>query len=122
MLASLDALAALPDDTRVCCGHEYTLANVRFARAVEPDNAQLARWQAHCQALREAGRPTLPSTIGQEKAINPFLRCRVPQVASAARRAPVPAPAVSGAGSASGEAADAVAVFAALREWKNRFS
>ena len=122
MLASLDALAALPDDTRVCCGHEYTLANLHFARAVEPDNAQLAHWQARCQALREAGRPTLPSTIGQEKAINPFLRCRVPQVASAARRAPVPAPAVSGAGSASGEAADAVAVFAALREWKNRFS
>ena len=122
MLASLDALAALPDATRVCCGHEYTLANLRFARAVEPDNAQLAHWQARCQALREAGRPTLPSTIGQEKAINPFLRCRVPQVASAVRRAPVPAPAVSGAGSASGEAADAVAVFAALREWKNRFS
>ena len=111
MLASLDALAALPDDTRVCSGHEYTLANLRFARAVEPDNAALARWQAYCHALREAGQPTLPSTIGQEKAINPFLRCRAPQVMQAVRNA------------FAGEAAamSAADVFATLREWKNRF-
>ena len=78
MLASLDALAALPARTRVCCTHEYTLANLRFARAVEPDNEELARYQQHCEELRRRDQPTLPATIGQERRINPFLRTRQP--------------------------------------------
>ena len=109
MLASLDALAALPPDTRVCCAHEYTLANLRFARAVEPANEDLARYQQHCEALRARGEPTLPATIGQERRINPFLRTREPSVVRAAQ-------AYNGA-----DAGDDVAVFAAIRQWKNEF-
>ena len=108
MLASLDALAALPPATRVCAAHEYTLGNLRFARAVEPDNAALADYQRQCLQRRADGRPTLPSTIGLERAINPFLRSREPAV-SRAVRAHMPS------------ATDEVAVFAALRQWKNEF-
>jgi hydroxyacylglutathione hydrolase len=108
MLASLDALARLPDDTLVCCTHEYTLSNLRFACAVEPQNQELQAWQAVCQGLRERHQPTLPSTVGQERMINPFLRVRVPAVRhSALQHDP--------------QAHDDVAVFAALREWKNHF-
>lgn len=108
MLASLDLLAELPAATRVCCAHEYTLANLRFARAVEPDNDALADHQRQCQQWRDAGQPTLPSTLGIERAINPFLRSRQPAVTAAVQaRAPA--------------ATDEVAVFAALREWKNEF-
>ncbi len=108
MAASLAALATLPEATRVCCTHEYTLSNLRFAAAVEPANAAVAAHQAHCTALREAGSPTLPSTLALERRINPFLRCSEPAVIAAARRE----------GAANDEP---VAVFAALREWKNRF-
>jgi hydroxyacylglutathione hydrolase len=80
MLSSLDALAALPEDTQVHCAHEYTLSNIRFARACEPDNAALLRWSDDAQALRAAGKPTLPTTIGHEKAVNPFLRADVPAI------------------------------------------
>lgn len=108
MSASLARLAALPGDARVCCTHEYTMSNLRFAAAVEPDNEALAGHIRHCEALRESGRPTLPSTIALERRINPFLRCSEPAVVAAAR--------------AQGAANDEpVAVFAALREWKNRF-
>lgn len=107
MLASLDRLAALPDDTRVCCAHEYTLGNLRFARAVEPDNLALATYERDCKALRERGLPTLPSRIGLEKDINPFLRSRQASVQRAVReRATSP---------------DDVGLFAALRQWKNEF-
>lgn len=109
MLASLDKLAALPDDTRVCCTHEYTLANLRFARAVEPANQALADYQRQCQALRDCGQPTLPAELGGEKRINPFLRTRQPSVVGAAQ-------AYNGA-----DAGDEVAVFAAIRQWKNEF-
>ncbi len=110
MLASLDALAALPDATRVCCAHEYTLANLRFALAVEPDNAALRDYYAQCEQLRARGLPTLPSTIGVERAINPFLRSRERAVVtSVAAHAPHT------------DTRDEVAVFAALREWKNQF-
>ncbi len=105
---SLAKLSALPGDTRVCCAHEYTLANLRFAGAVEPDNADRAAYEAACVAWRESGRPTLPSTIERELAINPFLRCTVPAVAAAAR-------------SRNAAATDPVAVFATLREWKNHY-
>ena len=109
MLASLDKLAALPADTRVCCTHEYTMANLRFARAVEPANEDLARYQRECQALRDRGEPTLPAELGEEKRINPFLRTRQPSVVGAAQ-------AYNGA-----DAGDEVAVFAAIRQWKNEF-
>ncbi len=107
MLASLDKLAALPGNTRVCCAHEYTLSNLRFARAVEPDNAALKDYSRQCEALRARQLPTLPSTIAVERDINPFLRSRQPAVtrAVAARAA----------------ASDEISVFAALREWKNQF-
>ena len=75
----------LPDATRVCCGHEYTLSNLRFARAVEPDNEDIARYEALCQSLRAAGKPTLPSDIGRERRVNPFLRVAEPTVVAAAR-------------------------------------
>lgn len=110
MLDSLDRLAALPEDTRVCCTHEYTLDNLRFARAVEPDNAALLRHLAHCQSLRARQQPTLPSRIGLERAINPFLRVRQAAVAQAAQRYDAQLP-----------TNDAVAVWAALRQWKNGF-
>jgi hydroxyacylglutathione hydrolase len=109
MLASLDALAALPETTRVCCTHEYTLSNLRFARTVEPENADLFQYQQRCEALRAQGLPTLPSTIGLEKKINPFLRSRLPAVRGAAQ-------AFNGA-----HPEDEVAVFAAIRQWKNEF-
>lgn len=74
MLASLDRLAALPADTRICCGHEYTLANAAFARRIEPHNDALRMRAAQAQTLREAGEPTLPSLLADECAANPFLR------------------------------------------------
>jgi hydroxyacylglutathione hydrolase len=109
MLASLEKLAALPDATRVCCTHEYTLGNLKFATAVEPGNAQLVHYRQQCEAQRARGEPTLPSSIALEKAINPFLRTRSGAVARAAQ-------AHGGA-----DEGDAVAVFAVLREWKNQF-
>ncbi len=74
MLASLDKLAALPDTTYVHCAHEYTLANLRFALMCEPNNAELYAWQHKAQALRDYNQPTVPTTIGYEKQVNPFLR------------------------------------------------
>lgn len=109
MLASLDKLAALPSATRVCCTHEYTLSNLRFARAVEPGNSELVQYVQRCEELRAQDRPTLPSTIGQERQINPFLRARVPAVAQAARAHDAATP------------PDDVGVFATLRQWKNQF-
>jgi hydroxyacylglutathione hydrolase len=86
MFAALAAFAPLPDSTRVCCGHEYTLSNIRFALSVEPDNAALQAYARHAQAQRAAGEPTIPTTLGLERAINPFMRAR--DVAElAARRA-----------------------------------
>lgn len=74
MHASLRKLAALPDDTLVCCGHEYTESNARFAVTADPDNAALRTRADEVRRLRAAGQPTLPSTIGAERATNPFLR------------------------------------------------
>lgn len=109
MLDSLDALARLPDATRVYCGHEYTHANLRFALTVEPGNADAAAYARRVQALRVSGQPTLPSTIGLEKRVNPFLRSRDDNVRwSAERRAGTALPAP-------------VAVFAAVRSWKDSF-
>ena len=108
MHRSLGRLAALPGNTRVCCAHEYTESNLRFAAAVEPHNSDLAAYTAHCRALRAQGRPTLPSTIAQERAINPFMRCDNAAVIAAAQH--------RGAADRGGPA-----VLGALREWKNQF-
>jgi hydroxyacylglutathione hydrolase len=109
MLSSLDKLAALAASTRVCCTHEYTLANLRFARVVEPGNKALAEYQQQCEATRLRGEPTLPTTLATERAINPFLRTRTAEVRQAAH--------AHGAA----DADDEVAVFAAIRQWKNEF-
>jgi len=108
MQHSLSQLAALPGETRVCCAHEYTLSNLRFARTVEPHNTALAEYETRCQALRAEGAWTLPSTIATERAVNPFLRVAEPEVVASAR---------------THEAASTspVDVLAALREWKNTF-
>ena len=107
--ASLAKLAALPEDTLVYCGHEYTLANIRFARAVEPGNVALAGRERTDTTTREKNHPTLPTTIGLEKATNPFLRCAQPEVAQAAARR------------RGTDVTDPVEVFTAIREWKNTF-
>ena len=108
MQASLARLATLPDTTRVCCTHEYTLSNLRFAAAVEPANADVAAHLRHCEALRAQQQITLPSTLALERRINPFLRWSEPAVVDAAVAQGAPG-------------RDPVAVFGALREWKNRF-
>jgi hydroxyacylglutathione hydrolase len=108
MVASLARLAALPGTTRVCCTHEYTLSNLKFARAVEPRNDDLVTYTTWCEARRAESLPTLPSTIAQELRINPFLRCGLPAVARTAR--------LHGA-----QTDDPTPVFAALRQWKNEF-
>ena len=74
MWNSLSKLAALPDDTRVYCGHEYTQANARFALSVDPDNKALQARAAEVERQRAAGKPTIPSTLASERAANPFLR------------------------------------------------
>lgn len=109
MLASLDRLASLPGDTAVCCGHEYTLANAAFARAVDPANDALRRRTEEAQAMRHAGRPTLPSTLSVELATNPFLRVDAPAIRDAVARRLGFAP------------ADRVETFAELRRWKDGF-
>lgn len=109
MLASLDALAALPEATRVCCAHEYTLSNIRFAQACEPDNTALAAWAAAAQALRAAQRPTLPTTLAHERACNPFLRLDAPTLQA------------SVAHQAGREPGSRESRFAVLRAWKDVF-
>jgi hydroxyacylglutathione hydrolase len=109
MHESLKKLAALPDDTLVYCAHEYTLANIRFARAVEPGNTQLAERERADARTRQEGRPTVPSNIAQEKATNPFLRCAQPEVIESASRY------------LGTRVTDPVQVLAAIRKWKNEF-
>jgi hydroxyacylglutathione hydrolase len=109
MHASLSRLARLPGATRVYCAHEYTVANLGFARAVEPDNAALARRLAEAEAMRVRGEPTVPSTIALERATNPFLRCDEPAVRAAAER------------QRTGAGATAVDTFAAIRAWKDMY-
>jgi len=109
MTASLSKLASLPPDTRVYCAHEYTLANLRFAAAVEPANPALRERIVRERDRRDRGVPTVPSTLADELATNPFLRTAEPAVFRAAE---------AHAGRA---LADPVAAFATLREWKNGF-
>ncbi|MFY8044819.1 MAG: hydroxyacylglutathione hydrolase [Rhodoferax sp.] len=105
---SLAQLAALPATTRVCCTHEYTLSNLRFALAVDPDNADLRAYHTLCQSLRNQHLPTLPSSIDLERRINPFLRTSAPAILVALRQYDAPAVARDGA-------------FATLRRWKNEY-
>jgi hydroxyacylglutathione hydrolase len=100
--ASLTRLAALPPETQVYCGHEYTRANLGFACRVEPDNPDIAAHLKTVEALRAADRPSLPSTIGLERRINPFLRSGEPAVRAAAER-------------------EAGTTLAALRRWKDHY-
>ena len=109
MVQSLGKLAALPTSTLVCCAHEYTLSNLRWALAVDPDNAALQARLVQAGAQRERGEPTLPTLLADELDTNPFLRTSLSSIAAAASRHtghPVSGP---------------VEVFAALREWKNQF-
>ena len=80
MWRSLEKLRDLPNETQVYCGHEYTAANIRFARTVEPDNPVLAAREAQVERLIDEGEPTIPVTIGDEKLANPFLRADLPEV------------------------------------------
>jgi hydroxyacylglutathione hydrolase len=105
MWQSLLKLRDLPDDTRIYCGHEYTQANIRFAKTVEPDNVALAARAKEVEKLFSARKPTIPSTMGEEKAANPFLRADVPDVAKAVGLAGQPA----------------WKVFAEIRDRKNKF-
>lgn len=109
---SLSRLAALPGRTRVFCTHEYTMSNLRFALAVDGDNAALVERSFAEQEKRSHNEPTLPSTIALERATNPFLRCETPDVIRSAKEH---------ANLNTTEASSAVQVFAALRQWKNEF-
>jgi hydroxyacylglutathione hydrolase len=113
MLASLDRLAQLPGATRVHCAHEYTLSNIRFARAADPRNQALAAWEADAADMRERGQPTVPTTLAHELRVNPFLRS-----ADAGLQAHL----AQTLGLAPDElAGNRLQTFAALRAWKDRF-
>ena len=105
MWASLRKLRDLPDDTRIFCGHEYTQANIRFAQTIEPDNPALAKRAAEADRQVARREPTIPVTMGAEKAANPFLRADLPEVAKAVGLAGSPA----------------WKVFAEIRDRKNKF-
>ncbi|WP_296270327.1 hydroxyacylglutathione hydrolase [Pseudomonas sp. UBA6323] len=109
MHQSLSRLAALPANTQVYCTHEYTLSNLRFAHAVEPDNTRLSERLAEVTRWREEGRISLPSNIELELATNPFLRTGEPSIIAAAK------------GRESGQSSEPSAVFACLRAWKDSF-
>jgi hydroxyacylglutathione hydrolase len=109
MLASLDKLAALPPSTFLHCAHEYTLSNLQFARVCEPGNEHIIRWQERAVALRLAGRPTLPTTIGHELKVNPFLRAQQSELKRVLiKRFGMPVP-------------HRLAAFILLRAWKDLF-
>ena len=108
MQISLQNLAALPDSTLVCCAHEYTLSNLRFALKVEPDNAALSSYHAECQSKRVQGVPTLPSTMARERQVNPFLRTEQKTIMDSVAHFDRTGYAMHGC-------------FATLRQWKNQY-
>lgn len=110
MTASLAKLKALPPATRVFCGHEYTVNNLKFALAVEPENQAARTYLEHALQLRSSDLPTLPSTLELEAAVNPFLRCDRPAVQDSAGRR------------TGGTPATAVEVFTVIRQWKDSFT
>jgi hydroxyacylglutathione hydrolase len=105
MWQSMRKLRDLPDDTQIYCGHEYTLANIKFARTIEPNNPVLAARETEAQKQIEQGTPTVPTTIGDEKLANCFLRADRPEVAAGIGMAGKPA----------------VDVFTEIRARKNKF-
>lgn len=109
MRASLDKLRQLPDPTSVFCAHEYTLANLRFARAADPDNPALGERMRHCETLRASHQPTVPSSLETERQTNPFLRWDCPDLAAK----------LAGEGRLGTNSDDGV--FEALRLWKDSF-
>ncbi len=109
MYFSLEKLSSLPDQTRIFCGHEYTISNLLFAEAVEPDNQNIQSRIKNDKELVRKGIPTLPSTIGIEKRTNPFLRAEEPSVASAVLS------------NMNRNSSEPVNIFAALRQWKDNF-
>ena len=109
MWASLTKLAALPPETRVCCGHEYTVNNGRFAAVVEPGNLALRRRSEEARTMRDRGLPTLPSTLADELATNPFLRVDMPGIRQSLQ------------GRLGRDPVDSIDAFAELRRWKDGF-
>jgi hydroxyacylglutathione hydrolase len=110
MSQSLAKFAALPKNTLVYCTHEYTLSNIRFALAVEQNNANLIAWSEKARGLRDQNLPTLPTSIGQELLVNPFMRCNQREVIAAAQEL-----------SGQNELPTPAHVLAVIRAWKDRF-
>ena len=122
MSDSLDRIAALPDETLIYCAHEYTEMNLRFALAVEPNSPALQARVARVAALRAAGLPSVPSTLGEEKATNPFLRCQESVVIEAGVRHADKSLLKDHDSPATGACdRSKTAVFAAIRGWRNSF-
>jgi hydroxyacylglutathione hydrolase len=109
MAGSLAKLAGLPHETQVYCAHEYTLSNLHFGLAVEPDNAAAARYLEECQEKRARDEATIPSTVGRERTVNPFLRCDLGTVKQAAEA------------QAGRRLQNDIEVFAVIRQWKDGF-
>lgn len=110
MVTSLKKLSSLPKETRVYCGHEYTLANIAFAKKVEPDNADLQLREIEARTCLDQEKPTLPSLMGTELKTNPFLRCSEKNVIKAVQQ------------HTNSQSTELVSIFAKLRDWKNRVS
>jgi len=108
MVGSLAKLASLPDETQIYCGHEYTVANLRFSLAVEPENGATAEYLEECQAKRSRHEATVPSNLRRERNVNPFLRCDRKSVIRAAE-------------ARAGRGLNSTEVFAVIREWKDGF-
>lgn len=109
MANSLARLAALPESTQVYCGHEYTINNLEFAKAVEPENLAIAERLEICHLLRDSGKPTLPSTIEIERATNPFIRLNEPSILQMASK------------QVNREISDPVQALSIIRQWKDRW-
>ncbi|MES2141282.1 MAG: hydroxyacylglutathione hydrolase [Pseudomonadota bacterium] len=109
MLASLNKLSNLPDETKIYCGHEYTLNNLQFAQTVEPNNLQIKERLENVRELRQKNLPTLPAVLANERLINPFLRCDNAEIAVKIKKH-------------RGKSLDSLAeIFAYLRQWKNNY-
>lgn len=110
MSHSLAKLLDLPDATEICCGHEYTISNLRFAHALEPGNRDIMEYANEAAELRNRNLPTLPSNLSRERRVNPFLRCSEPAIVTSAQR------------HAGHELQSPVEVFAVIRHWKDTFT
>jgi hydroxyacylglutathione hydrolase len=108
MTASLDKLASLPDDTQVYCAHEYTVSNLLFSLAVEPENSESHAYLEECRSRRSRDQATVPSNMRRERNVNPFLRCHQQTVKQAAE-------------ARAGRGLNRTEVFAVIREWKDGF-